>query len=201
VKHSSADALARYRALLQRYHRTLDLVSDRALADVDRLIAEAERYAEVVAGVAARPGTLLDVGTGAGLPGLVLAVLLPAWRVVLTERRRKRASFLALAVGQMALGNAEVVHGDAGALQGVRAQVVVAQGVGTFAEVYRVTCRAHADEVVVLSRKGPEWRLEADALAADCGTAVAVVAEEPLGHRGTLVALRLAGGRTCPSSG
>lgn len=200
MKHNSADALARYRELLQRYHRTLDLLSDRALADVDRLLAEAERYAAVVGDVTASPGTLLDLGSGAGLPGLVLAVRLPRWRVVLAERRRKRASFLALATGQLGLRNAEVVQADARTLSGIRADVIVAQAVGSFSETYRATSRVQAAKVVLLSRKGPEWRLEADALAAESGAAVAVVAQEPLEHRGTLVALRLAGGRPCRSS-
>ncbi|HKI59360.1 MAG TPA: RsmG family class I SAM-dependent methyltransferase [Trueperaceae bacterium] len=200
MKHDPADALGRYRELLRRYHGTLDLLSDRGLEEVDRLIAEAGRYAEVVARVAPTPGTLLDVGSGAGLPGLVLALRLPRWRVVLTERRRKRASFLTLAVGHLGLENVEVVHGDVGAVEGVRAKVVVAQAVGTFAEVYRITRGVQAEQVVLVSRKGPEWRLEADALAAECGTAVAVLAEEPLEHRGTLAALGLAGGRICRSS-
>lgn len=200
MKHGSADALARYRELLRRYHGTLDLLSDRGLADIDRLIAEAERYARVVQRVAPATGTLVDVGSGAGLPGVVMALRLPGWRVVLTERRRKRASFLALATGQLGLENAEVVHGDASGLAGLRADVVVAQAVGTFVDVYRATRGVHAGRVVLVSRKGLEWRAEADALAAECGAAVAVLADEPLEHRGRLVALGLVGGRSCRSS-
>lgn len=178
----------------------MDLLSDRGLAEVDRLIGEAGGYADVVRRVVPRPGTLVDVGSGAGLPGLVLAVHLPRWRIVMTERRRKRANFLALAVGQLGLGNVEVVQGDAGGLVGVRADVVVAQGVGAFVDVYRATRGAHAERVVLVSRKGPDWRLERDALVAECGASVAVLAEEPLEHRGSLVALGLPGGRPCRSS-
>ncbi len=200
VKLSQAEAIARYRGLLERYHPTLDLLSDRGLADLDRLLAEAERYAGVVARVAPAARTVLDVGSGAGLPGVVLAVRLPGHRVVLSERRRKRASFLALAVGQLGLDNVDVVPGDVTALAGLDAEVVVAQAVGTFVEVVRLTRGVARAGAVFVSRKGPEWRQEVDALEAEVGASVAVVAEEALGHRGTLVGLRLAGGAACPSS-
>ncbi|HHB94055.1 MAG TPA: 16S rRNA (guanine(527)-N(7))-methyltransferase RsmG, partial [Campylobacterales bacterium] len=40
------------------------------------------------------PSSILDVGTGAGFPGLILAIAYPNARVVLCEPRNKRASFL-----------------------------------------------------------------------------------------------------------
>jgi len=53
--------------------------------------------------------TLLDVGTGAGFPGLVLAVALPALRVILVEPREKRVSFLRHVVRTLGLKNVEVI--------------------------------------------------------------------------------------------
>lgn len=200
VKLSQAEAIVRYRSLLERYHRTLDLLSDRGLEELDRLLAEADLYSRVVARVVPAARTVLDVGSGAGLPGVVLAVRLPGVHVVLSERRRKRASFLALVVGQLGLDNVDVVPGDVAALTGLHAEVVVAQAVGTFAQVVRLTRGVAPSGAVFLSRKGPEWRQEVEALEAEVGTSVAVVAEEALGHRGTLVALRFAGGAACPSS-
>ncbi|MEJ2358232.1 MAG: class I SAM-dependent methyltransferase [Deinococcales bacterium] len=200
MKQPATDAIERYRALLERYHRTLDLLSDRGLAELDRLLGEAERYVAVVRRVAPEARTVLDVGSGAGLPGIVLAVRLPQCRVVLAERRRKRASFLTLVSGQLGLRNVEVAKGDVARLQGLRADVVVAQAVGTLAEVVRLTRGVASPSAVFLSRKGPDWREELRTLRDEVGTAVAVVAEEPLEHRGTLVALRFAGGPACPSS-
>lgn len=54
-----------------------------------------------------------DLGSGAGLPGLVLAVAVPACRFVLVESRSTRAGFLELAVARLGLSNAEVSHGRA----------------------------------------------------------------------------------------
>lgn len=56
---------------------------------------------------------LVDVGTGAGLPGLVLAIACPAWKVTLLESMNKRCDFLEHAVSVTGLSNVEVVRGRA----------------------------------------------------------------------------------------
>ena len=55
-----------------------------------------------------QPKTLLDVGTGAGFPGLVLAIAWPETEVVLAEPLKKRVSFLKYAAIDLALGNVSV---------------------------------------------------------------------------------------------
>ncbi|KAL6756103.1 S-adenosyl-L-methionine-dependent methyltransferase [Haematococcus lacustris] len=52
---------------------------------------------------------VIDVGSGAGLPGLVLAVARPGWRLVLLDSLRKRCDFLRLAADKAGLSNVEVV--------------------------------------------------------------------------------------------
>jgi len=54
------------------------------------------------------PKTLLDVGTGAGFPGLVLAIALPQTEVVLAEPLKKRVSFLKYAAMDLELPNVRV---------------------------------------------------------------------------------------------
>ncbi|TNF43545.1 MAG: 16S rRNA (guanine(527)-N(7))-methyltransferase RsmG [Epsilonproteobacteria bacterium] len=55
-----------------------------------------------------KPNTLLDVGTGAGFPGLVLAIALPDTKVVLAEPLKKRVSFLKYAAIDLELSNVTV---------------------------------------------------------------------------------------------
>jgi len=52
--------------------------------------------------------TLLDVGTGAGFPGLVLAIAMPDTKVVLAEPLKKRVSFLKYAAIDLELSNVHV---------------------------------------------------------------------------------------------
>jgi len=54
------------------------------------------------------PKALLDVGTGAGFPGLVLAIALPETEVVLVEPLKKRVSFLKYAAIDLELKNVKV---------------------------------------------------------------------------------------------
>ncbi len=54
-------------------------------------------------------GTLLDVGTGGGFPGLVLAVVQPERNFVLVEPRKKRVSFLQHIIRTLKLQNVEVI--------------------------------------------------------------------------------------------
>jgi len=55
-----------------------------------------------------KPNSILDVGTGAGFPGLILAIAYPDSRVVLCEPRNKRASFLKFASIELSLDNVVV---------------------------------------------------------------------------------------------
>lgn len=59
------------------------------------------------------PEELLDVGSGAGIPGIVYAVLWPETKVVLLESQKKRIEFLHEAVEELELGNVEVLEGRA----------------------------------------------------------------------------------------
>lgn len=67
------------------------------------------------AGVALLPetGTLIDLGSGAGLPGVVLAAMRPAARVVLLEPMERRTDWLSFVVAELGLANADVVRARA----------------------------------------------------------------------------------------
>jgi 16S rRNA (guanine527-N7)-methyltransferase len=195
-------AIAQYTNLLQRYRKTLDLMSDKAFGDLDRLLAEAERYAAAIQAHAAGEGVVVDLGTGAGLPGVVVAARLaprPVWWV---ERRRRRSAFLTQVAAGAGLVNVRVVADDVRNLkppaEGVAA--ISAQAVAKFDQVAALTRHLWGSKVLLVSRKGPDWQdevaaLRAHGVAAQGGTArVEVVVAEPLEGRGTLVAVEVSGG-------
>ena len=76
------------------------------------------------------PATLVDLGSGAGLPGIVLALLLPDVQVTLLERMERRAKFLTQCVAELDLANATVLRASAEEVAGkVGADVVTARAV------------------------------------------------------------------------
>ena len=54
---------------------------------------------------------LLDVGSGAGLPGVILAMLNPAWHVTCVDAVAKKAAFIRQAAVELAIPNLHGVHG------------------------------------------------------------------------------------------
>ena len=56
---------------------------------------------------------LIDVGTGAGFPGMALAIARPDLRVTLLDAQRKRCDFLAAVREKLALANVTVLHARA----------------------------------------------------------------------------------------
>ncbi|MGH3159693.1 MAG: 16S rRNA (guanine(527)-N(7))-methyltransferase RsmG, partial [Streptosporangiaceae bacterium] len=59
----------------------------------------------LIAELIPRPSTLVDIGSGAGLPGLVLAMLLPDAAITLIEPTARRVNFLEECAGDLDLAN------------------------------------------------------------------------------------------------
>lgn len=75
-------------------------------------------------------GRLVDVGSGAGLPGIVLAAMLPDVEVILLEPMERRTRWLDEAIRHLGLGNTTVVRGRAEEQRGVlEAEAVTARAV------------------------------------------------------------------------
>lgn len=201
MKQSLAESLERYVGLIRKYHRSLDLMSEAAVTDIDRMVAEALRYGDLVESLSPAPCQVIDLGSGVGLPGIPMALRLPRHQLTLVERRRRRAAFLRIAVSQLGMENVSVQQGDVLEMSSPCAEVIVAQAVGTLKEVFVSTRHLHGEKVWLVSRKGGGWREEVSEVEAQTGSAVDECREEPLSTHGTLVAVLVSGGSACPPSG
>ena len=107
---SRAATLIRYEDLLARRAVPLGAIARSDTTRIrERHILDCLRAAPVVHEV----DVVCDLGSGAGLPGIVVAVAEPGVRVLLVESRAKRAAFLEFAVLELGLSNADVVVGRA----------------------------------------------------------------------------------------
>jgi 16S rRNA (guanine527-N7)-methyltransferase len=107
VSRETAARLARFKTLVVAENERQNLVSPASLADFEsRHIDDAVQLADL-----GQPGSWCDVGSGAGLPGIVIAIVTGA-PMTLIEPRKLRADFLRRAVAELGL-DAEVFEGKA----------------------------------------------------------------------------------------
>ena len=152
--------------------------------------AKAERYAELLAGPAVergligpnevprlwerhllnsgavaslvpRPCSLVDLGSGAGLPGIVLALLLPDADVTLLEPALRRTIFLEECVAELGLGNARVWRARAEQAAGkLVADVVTARAVAPLDRLAALALGLLKPGGIVLAVKGAQAHAE-----------------------------------------
>ncbi len=113
LSRDQAARLEQYLALVAAWNARLRLTAARTAEEVVEVL--------VLPTLAVLPylpagGRAADLGSGAGVPGVPVAVMRPALRVVLVEASRKKAGFLEVALRELRLENAEVANARAEAL-------------------------------------------------------------------------------------
>ena len=127
------ERLVAYLRLLQRWNRVYNLSGVRdPVQMVHRHVLDSLSVLPFVRGAA-----LLDLGSGAGLPGLVLAIARPKLRCVLLDRAAKRVRFLVQCVAELGIGNADPLRARVEDLPGRRSfSTVVSRATFTVAELW-----------------------------------------------------------------
>ena len=99
------ERLAAYRDLLLRWNATINLVAGRTAAELDRRhIADSLQLVTLLPS----EGAIADLGSGGGLPGIVIAAALPDRDVHLVESDRRKAAFLVEAAATLKLPRVRV---------------------------------------------------------------------------------------------
>ena len=113
---SERQRLLAYMALIQRWTKVYNLTAVRNtgemfthhLLDCLAVVLPLRKGTGVVGQGALR---LLDVGSGAGLPGVILAMLNPTWQVTCVDAVAKKAAFIRQAAAELGLPNLHGIHG------------------------------------------------------------------------------------------
>ncbi len=139
---ATLEKLSRYLELLLRWNRKVNLTG---LQDprtiVRRLFAESLYAANVIQ----LAGWLVDVGSGAGFPGLALKLIAPDLRVTLIEARHKKCAFLKEVARECGFAGVEVVAESfqlwaAGVSAATRADIITTRAVDVAPELLQA-CR------------------------------------------------------------
>lgn len=137
VADEASAALAKFVELLLQWNRVYNLTGIRGADEMlDRHLIESFALRALLRGT-----RVADVGTGAGLPGVPLAIVEPDRTFTLIESRAKRVRFLRHVVAELSLGNTEVAHSRAEDLRVERPfDTVLARAVAPPAELLSI-CR------------------------------------------------------------
>ena len=159
--------LMAYLELLAKWNKTYNLTAIR-----DPLQAVSHHLLDslaVLRDLSACAGTLADVGSGGGLPGIPIAIAEPARHVTLNDASEKKGAFLRQAVIELGLSNATVHVGrveDWRPAEGFA--VVISRGFASLVD-FLASCRHLAAPAGVLAAmKGAYPRDELAAVPADC---------------------------------
>lgn len=169
-----------YVALLAKWNRTYNLT---AIDDPLRMVSHHLLDSLVVLPHLPMPevASLADAGSGAGLPGIPLAVARPEWRVVLAEANEKKTAFLRQAALELGLRNVDVHQGRVEQWQpATRFTVVISRA---FAELARflAACRhLVAPGGILAAMKGVLPRGEIERVPAGCDCSQVIALKPPL---------------------
>lgn len=162
------ERLHRMVELLHTHNASAALMSEAALADVLRgHVLDSLTLLPLIRNAGLHEGRLVDVGTGGGFPGLVLAIAEPALRVLLVDATRRKTEYLERAAAELAL-EVDVLHAraeDAAHDPALREafDVAVCRALGPWPVVLELTlpfCRAGG---VLLGQRGADAPAEAGA--------------------------------------
>jgi len=106
-----------------------------------------------------------DIGSGAGFPGIPIAIACPEARVVLVESRRKRANFLREVIRTANLTNAEVIEARAESIVADRPatfDLVVARALGPVTDFLRLGTDLLKIGGLAIAMKGPKGHADAE---------------------------------------
>ena len=140
-----------YLALLQKWNKVHNLTAVRDPNDMVTL--------HLLDSLAVLPhireGRLLDVGSGAGLPGIPLAIVRPDLQVTVMDSNHKKASFMRQAKAVLGIGNLGVVCGRVEEFRPEhKFDMVISRAFSDLAEFMRLTAHLCAEGGVWLAMKG-----------------------------------------------
>jgi 16S rRNA (guanine527-N7)-methyltransferase len=152
------DRLARLVAMLAEANLHQNLVSRASLEAVwQRHIVDSAQLLHVSRGTS---GSWLDLGTGAGFPGLVIAALQPERPITLIDSRRLRTEWLSHAVAALELTQVDVVLSRVEDLPSRSHAVISARAFAPLARLLTLSARFSTPQTLWLLPKGAKARHE-----------------------------------------
>lgn len=109
--------------------------------------------------------TIMDIGTGGGFPGMVVAVMMPESRVVMVDAVRKKISFLQYLIRMRGISNADAIHARAETVQHIQqfkrgVDAVVSRAFGDLPATLHVAAPLAGENTRIIAMRGPRGASE-----------------------------------------
>ena len=166
-----------YMALIQTWNKVYNLTALRDPADMltHHLLDSLTAIAPLARHTRGQPMKVLDVGSGGGLPGVVLAICMPELNVTCVDTVAKKAAFVQQVAVSLKLPNLRGIHARVESLTDPY-QVICSRAFASLPDFVTWSRSALAEEGVWMAMKGKHPQGEIDTLPAD----VKVFHVEPL---------------------
>ena len=153
VDEPGLERLERFAALLAGENSRQNLVSSASLDSVwQRHFADSLQLLDHVSRETLGPW--LDLGSGAGLPGLVLAIARPELTMVLVESRKRRVEWLARACEELGLENCRIIGRRLESVETLPAAAITARAFAPLGKLLNLSARFSTQATVWLLPKG-----------------------------------------------
>lgn len=161
-----AEKLLGYLAQMQRWNRTYNLtaIRDPAQMLVQHLFDSLSVIAPLGRVIGAHtPARVYDVGSGGGLPGVVLAIMRAPWQVTCVDAVEKKTAFVRQVSGVLALPNLHAVHARVEQLQPAQCDLVISRAFASLKDFASLAGRHVRNDGTLVAMKGkvPQDEIEA----------------------------------------
>ena len=161
-------ALLEYLSQLLRWNKTYNLTAIRnpEQALVHHIFDSLSLVPSICSVVSARPSAspmIVDVGSGGGLPGVILAIMLPGVRVICIDAVEKKTMFIRQIAGVLALQNLTAQHARIETLEPLQSMIVTSRAFASLADFARLAGPHVREGGYLLAMKGrsPDEEIEA----------------------------------------
>ena len=163
VSRETLDLFCEYEALLSKWNKKINLVSKNSLFDIwERHFLDS---GQIINHVEASGKRWVDLGSGAGFPGLVVALLLRDRKIdcdiILVEKNLKKVFFLKEVVRKLYL-NVKVLNKNIRTIETLNADIVSARAFSELNELIEIAYNHRKEDGICLFLKGENYRYELD---------------------------------------
>ncbi|CAM4195049.1 16S rRNA (guanine(527)-N(7))-methyltransferase RsmG [Bordetella muralis] len=166
ITAAQTEQLLTYLAQMQRWNRTYNLT---AIRDPEQMLVQ--HLFDSLSVVNPLANTLdpaamtkvYDIGSGGGLPGVVLAIMLPSWQISCVDAVEKKMAFVRQMSGVLSLSNLRAVHGRVEALAPAQCDVVISRAFASLNDFASLAGRHVRNDGTLVGMKGkvPEDEIQA----------------------------------------